>query len=85
MVELERKETSYIKLKDLKDGQIAEIIEGPESKYLNIIIQRYKDILISVGQASGLSWSYIFNTTSTDTWRLRVLEEGEKIIIKNNN
>lgn len=84
MVELERKESSYIGLKDLKDGQIVEIIEGP-NRYLNIIVQRYGDILISVGQESSLSWRRLFNTPSTAHWRLRVLEEGEKIIIKNNN
>lgn len=85
MVELEETATPLIVLKDLKDGQIAEIIVGPNSIYLNTIVQRYENILISVGQASKMSWSNIFNITSTDHWRLRVLEEGEKIIIKNNN
>lgn len=86
MVELEREEfIPYIKLKDLKDGQIAEIISGPQPFHPGTIVQRYKDILLPIGLISGRAWTSLFDCSAKDTWKLRVLEEGEKIIIKNNN
>jgi hypothetical protein len=81
MVKLE-KELSEKKLLmcDLKDGQIAEVIDNERPEYYGRIVQRYKDICVTLGWTQGNSWTDVqFNTL-----RVRLLEDGEKIVIFNN-
>ena len=81
MVKLE-KELSEKKLLmcDLKDGQIAEVIDKERPEYYGRIVQRYKDICVCFGKSYGNSWTDVqFNTLE-----VRLLEEGEKIVVFNN-
>lgn len=81
MVKLE-KELSEKKLLmcDLKDGQIAEVIDNERPEYYGRIVQRYKDICVCFGKPYGNSWTDVeFNTLE-----VRLLEDGEKIVIFNN-
>ena len=81
MVKLE-KELSEKKLLmcDLEDGQIAEVIDSEREEYHGRIVQRYKDICVCFGKPSGNSWTDVqFNTLE-----VRLLEDGEKIVVFNN-
>ena len=65
---------------DLKDGQIAEVIDNERPEYYGRIVQRYKDICVCFGKSYGNSWTDVqFNTLE-----VRLLEEGEKIVVFNN-
>ena len=68
-----------IMAKDLKDGQIAIIIED-FSDYKGRVIQKFGDNLVTIGMSSGQSWC------NGDSVKLlvRVLENGEELIITNN-
>ena len=65
-------------MKDLKDGQIAEIIDT--RYYTGALIQRYKDDCVSIGERAGLGFSNI----KLNTLAIRILENGELITIFNN-
>ena len=82
MVELTTKTDNTIPVRELKDGQIGVITEWrnfPENK--GMVVQRYKNSIITLGGVSGKTWSPIpeYNLT-----RVRVLAEGETLVIKNN-
>ncbi len=67
-----------LRMQDLKDGQIAEVIEG--DRYVGIIVQRYGDKGIAIGKTTGYSWSDV----EGNTLMVRLLEDGELIEIINN-
>lgn len=79
------KEKKSISVNDLKDGQIAEIIcfPGQESKH-GLIVQRHDRWLIAVGQRSGKTHGSLIGSERSDDVLVRVLEEGESLIIVNN-
>ncbi len=79
MVELignERK--NRVLARDLRDGQIAIIIE--DCIYNGRIIQRFGDDLITIGLPSGSHWTNVEGVTL----EVRILEDGELIRIKDN-
>jgi hypothetical protein len=82
MVRLQNKnQNKLIKPNQLKDGQLAEIIQwGEITRYIGTIVQRYNDLLITVGGTSGDIWIDINCSYLNDgTCLLRVLEKGELI------
>jgi hypothetical protein len=81
MVKLEKESgEKELLMRDLEDGQMAEVIDSERPEYYGRIVQRYKNICVSLGLPEGNSWTDVqFNTL-----RVRLLEDGEKIVIFNN-
>ena len=75
-----KKEKNVVQMKDLKDGQIAVIIDKSYPSYCGKIVQRYKGCGISIGQVSGNGWAGI----EYNTFEVRILREGERLTIFNN-
>lgn len=72
-----KEQVNIIRMRDLKDGQIAELME---ECYTGIIIQRYYNSAVPIGLAGCNGWSSMEN----NSLRVRLLEEGELIKIFNN-
>jgi hypothetical protein len=82
MVRLQNKtEKKLIKPDQLKDGQLAEIIEwNGINDYIGYIVQRYENVLITIGGDSDDIWDNINDSSLNDgSCLLRVLEKGELI------
>jgi hypothetical protein len=80
MVELNKGVEETIMAKDLKDGQLAIIVES-YSNYKGRIVQKHGDNLVAIGLSTGNGWS---NANSV-TLSVRVLEDGETLTVINNN
>jgi hypothetical protein len=72
-----KERVNIIRMRDLKNGQIAELME---ERYAGIIIQRYFDNAVPIGLSGGNGWSAM----QENTLRVRLLEEDELIRIFNN-
>ena len=68
---------SLIKMGELKDGQLA-IIVDERYNYSNQIVQRYGDHCVCIGREAGAGWSYV---TENNSLLVRVLTTGELIEI----
>jgi hypothetical protein len=68
-----------IEMNELKDGQIAVIVEDFHD-YKGRIVQRYGDNAVSLGLEAGKGWTGI----EYNTLKVRVLEAGETLVIYNN-
>lgn len=80
MVKLKSNEKpNTIMAKYLEDGQIAVIVED-FSDYKGRVIQKFGDNLVTIGMSSGQGWC---NGDSV-TLLVRVLENGEELIVTNN-
>ena len=67
--------------KDLKDGQLAIIIDDAlVGHYKGRIVQRYEDSMIAIGSPSGMSWEDI----TSNTLKVRLLQDGELLVVTNN-
>ena len=64
-----------IEMCDMQDGQIAIVAEG--EMYAGTIVQKHGDRGVAIGKPSGKGWSNIDKVTL----KVRILEEGEKIVI----
>ncbi len=80
MVELNKGVEETIMAKELKDGQLAVIVES-YSNYKGRIVQKYGDDLVSIGLPTGNGWSSGANTV---TLTVRVLRDGEILTVLNN-
>jgi hypothetical protein len=68
-----------IEMNELKDGQIAVIVDS-FGDYKDRIVQRYGNDVVALGMQSGNGWTSIeFNTL-----KVRILEAGETLVISNN-
>lgn len=83
MVKLQINKTNDIPVRELKDGQIGVITGCPSSgrDFAGDIIQRHEQYLISIGRSSEYSWNHI---PTSDDFRVRILGEGETLVITNN-
>ena len=82
---LESKEVNgFLSPRDLRDGQIAIVIGGEFPHHRGYIVQRYGKDLIAIGENYGHSWGDVCTPDSENNLELRVLEDGEKIIVKDN-
>ena len=73
-----------ISVYDLKDGQIAEIITWPFN-YKGRIVQRIGDDLITIGGGFGRGFvSFYTSMKITEPAQVRVLNEGETLVITSN-
>lgn len=80
MVKLKSDEKlTTIMAKDLEDGQMAVIIED-FNDYKGRVIQKFGDNLVTIGMSRGNGWC---NGDSV-TLLVRVLENGEELIVTNN-
>lgn len=66
---------------EMKDGDIGVITKWTYTSAVGTVVQRYMDILISIGKHSRNSWSSIF-PNGNDSCRVRLLEKGEILIIE---
>ena len=74
---ISKEQANIIRMRDLKDGQIAELMED---RYAGIIIQRYFNNAVPIGLPGGNGWS----SMETNSLRVRLLEEDELIKIFDN-
>ena len=80
MIKLNEEKVKTLLAKDLKDGQLAVIVED-FSNYKGRIIQKYGDSLVSIGLSTGEGWT---NRAAVVTLKVRVLQDGETLTIFNN-
>lgn len=85
MVKINRKSKDRIvHIRDMEDGQIGEIVKwGSIDHYIGRIVQRYRDILVTIGENSDHSFDVAINRGG-ENLMVRLLEPGEELrIIKN--
>jgi hypothetical protein len=75
-----KKEKNVVQMQDLKDGQIAVVIDKCYPQYRGRIVQRYKDYAVPIGQSWGKGWTSADNITL----KVRILRDGERLTIFNN-
>ena len=80
MLKVNQEDKKVVMAKDLKPGQLAVIIED-FNDYKGRIVQKFHNDLVSIGLESGNGWVGGANTVSL---KVRILEEGETLIITNN-
>lgn len=79
MVELiSNKRKNRVLARDLRDGQIAIIIE--DGDYNGRIVQRFGNDMVTIGLTHGNHWTQV----EDNTLEVRILEDGELIRIKDN-
>jgi hypothetical protein len=71
-------ELNAIEMNQLKDGQIAIIVENGYQDYKGRIVQRFGNVAISLGMEYGRHWTDI----DCNTLKVRVLTAGETLIIE---
>lgn len=73
--------TDDVCVNDMKDGDIGIITEWSISGYTGRVIQRYKDILITLGKNSGQAFTSVINSDISYKCMVRVLPKGTKLEI----
>jgi hypothetical protein len=68
-----------IEMSELKEGQIAVVVEDFNA-YKGRVVQRYGDNALVLGMSYGNGWTEI----QYNTLKVRVLEEGETLVISRN-
>jgi len=81
MLKLSKENKGATLAKDLKDGQLAVVIEN-FNNYKGRIVQKYGDDLVAIGMPTGNSWTEGANVV---TLLVRILEEGEILTVTNND
>lgn len=66
--------------KDLRDGQLAIVIED-YFDYKGRIIQKFGDDLVTIGMSRGNGW---VGGGGVNTLKVRILEDGELLTVSNN-
>ena len=69
-----------IPVQSMRDGQLAEIVESSSPEYIGKVVMRYDNILISVGEPVGQSWTTILKSP-TATMKVRILKSEEQITV----
>jgi hypothetical protein len=80
MIQLNEEKVKTLLAKDLKDGQLAVIVES-YSNYKGRIVQKYGDDLVAIGLPTGNGWT---NGANVVTLAVRVLQDGEILTVLNN-
>jgi hypothetical protein len=81
MVKLnETKSKEKLLMRDLKDGQIAIVVDDNYPDYKGRIVQRYKDYGVPIGKRGGHGWTSVNN----NTLKVRLLKDGETLTIFDN-
>ena len=66
---------------DMKDGQVAEIIEWHSPSAIGQVIQRYDDKIIFIGQTWGKAYDTLLQTKDQGKNIVRILPKGSKIVL----
>ena len=67
----------------MNDGDIGVITSWNALDYIGRIVQRYRDLLITVGSPSGNGWERYFRSNDTKPrCRVRLLEKGETLVVE---
>lgn len=75
---------NIIKASEMKDGQIGVIHEHLCADYVGRIVQRYREVLITIGESSGSSFPSLLGSSAAEIVEIRLLEVGDIIeIVKN--
>jgi hypothetical protein len=85
-VKLTSKRTHIVNVLEMRDGQIAEIVEWRVHEHIGIIVQRYGEHLMELGKGQGDSFSNVF--LSSGDWsdfKVRILQNGETLTIEGND
>jgi len=80
MIKLNEEKVKTLLAKDLKDGQLAVIVEE-YSNYKGRIVQKYDNHLVSIGLPTGNGWHAGADVV---TLEVRVLQDGETLTVLNN-
>jgi len=75
-----KKEKNVIEMNALKDGQIAVVIDKRYPSYCGRIVQRYKNYAVPIGKNCDSGWTGVDGVTL----KVRILKEGEKLMIFDN-
>lgn len=70
-----------VSIKEMKDGDIGEIVSWTGSDKIGLIVQRYKNILITLGSGSGSAFPSPFESVKIEELRVRILKKGTKLEI----
>lgn len=83
MARLKQQSKDSVHLLTMKDGDVAVIDQwGVHLGYIGKVVQRYKDYLISVGEASGQGWGEVFaNSSEMKDCYVRILKSGAEIVL----
>lgn len=82
-VVLERGKGDSIHIDDMKDGDIAEIVTRmPSGEHVGKIVQRIYQNLIIIGESGMNGWTGFFVTRTPKNRFVRILKDGEKLVIK---
>jgi len=67
---------------DMNDGDIAVIVAWTQAEYVGHIVQRYGDVLITLGKPEGYRWPDCFRLGGLNSFcRVRILEKGETLVV----
>lgn len=77
----EEEEQNLVPFSNMKDGQIGEIKVSPVVNHIGSIVQRHGDKVITIGKSSSSAWSH---GSSVSTIFVRILEDGESLVVFNN-
>jgi len=66
--------------KDLRDGQLAVVIDDEYGSYKGRIIQKFGDDLVTIGMPTGNGWR---GGANVNTLKVRILEDGELLTVSN--
>lgn len=84
----EKKVDRSISIMDMKDGQIAEIVNWIYDEYPGYIVQRFGDGLVRIGHKRGDSWPNIFinlkDKEQINKCRVKILPNGTLLKVENN-
>jgi hypothetical protein len=74
--------SSAVHVSLMRDGDIATIVSWPHKHYSGRIVQRYRNILITIGEDSGQGLGSLFDSKGDLTNCLvRILPKGTKLEI----
>lgn len=87
MVELESKGKNEIPVYEMEDGHIGVItIWAGRVEVIGSVVQRFGNYLLHIGKPYTDRWDNPFEDEfyKSGEYRVRILKEGEKLVIKNN-
>lgn len=79
-VSLKKNKKPDICVRDMDDGDIAEVVGRCNSDYLGDIIQRHGDDLVMIGGTIMKGWDNI--DILSNNFRVRLLTKGDAIVIE---
>ncbi len=84
MIKLKKEpEPIDVPVKHMVDGDVAIITSWSVEQYIGTIVQRYGDVLMSLGKPSSRSWHEILKSANSQLdCRVRILQPGTELVIE---